>query len=115
VLTYSEAEQDGHDRAFQRQSKFRFNERRMARNKLINVGQTTRSMAEENLDLNNVAFDGKSINFKALSCLTIKDVFYCVEGTPLLLCIAKDLNGVHKKKLSNESKKQQTADVGRDE
>ena len=42
--------------------------------KLAAEGRVTRSMVKKDLDSNDVAFEGKSTNFKELSRLTIEDV-----------------------------------------
>ena len=114
-LKYSEKEMTDHDRAFQRQLKFRFDEKR-AKNKLLTADRTTRSMVDEDLDSNDAAYNLMgTVNFKELSRCVLEDILQCVDDTPLLLCISKKLDGTYEKILSDGAKQQKQKGVGGDQ
>ena len=81
-----------HDRAFQRQLKFRF-DKKQAKNKVLTSDRTTRSIVDEDLDSNNAAYNLMgTVNFKELLRCVLEDILQCVDDIPLLLCISKKLD-----------------------
>ena len=114
-LAYSKSEMLAHDKNFNRQLKFRFDERRK-RNHANTDGVTTRSNTDEvDLDNNDDVYSGKSTNFKELSRYVLDDILGSKEDTPFLLCIAKDLNEEKRNILSDAAKQQRKSGVGGDE
>jgi len=106
-----------HDRFFQKQLKFRFDEKRKSKQKTAaGEGRSLRSHVDIDFENNDDAYEVRTSNFKELSRYVLEDILGCRDkgGRPMLLCIAKELDKRYAQFPSEASEQQSLMGIGGD-